>query len=301
MQPTNEVLDIHRERWERSTVARSEKVCPAPIDTETRSEVVGFTARLATILQMSPQELEHVIALLDILCYRVLGIDQISWLPGACVAACTIVRKVEHSRVRVDLRHLDRARAQFAAVLGKRYELQEDIVANAYHLQESQILHWLGWQIDVPTVGTWLSAFCGRLDMATGGCLNPSLVWIREKGGHLARFVLHQVTTLELQPEHFARGAFCCGLVAARLMPYDEFFPEEEIGLTVVEWVEIFGNRQCSQHAYPTCVLSPHAQERMCDLVEQASAVDLGTLRGDAALFVKLMRRARGPATEKRP
>merc|ERR1740121_628187 len=147
---------------------------------------------------MDFSELDHAIALLDMLCQRTLGSHQVSWLPGACVAACAIVKKTAHRNPCIDVAELKDARAGFANVLRMRHELDEKVVDKPFHLQEVWALHWLNWQIHVPTVAIWLAAFCGRFDIATGGFLTKQLVWAHQKSTAFAWFVLHYVTTFEI-------------------------------------------------------------------------------------------------------
>merc|ERR1719336_3791868 len=124
--------------------------------------------------------------------------------------------------------------------------------------------------------------------------MTASLVWVHHKSTCLAMSALHHVSTLDLQPPRFARGAFCSSLVAAKLMNYHDLFPNADTAFAEAEWADIFSHGESSNcPAYPTCILPQDAQRSMIQLVEQALRVEFEELRRDGALFVDHMRTVR--------
>lgn len=265
----------------------------APLDQETRGRAVVFLTQLATALDMNASALLNAIALLDVLCHRALGSDQVSRLPGACVSICGIIMKANQT---IDLPNLDLPTSQqmrsaltfFASELRARHVIAEEVVDEPYNLQEQWVLQKLSWQINVSTVETWFSAFCVRFDSATSGFFNASFVWILNKSVPLTRFVLIYVTTLELQSRRFARGFLCSGLVAAQLVPHRLLYPQA--GLTAAEWADIFGCKESSM--FRDCSLPVDVDQGMRQVLELVFRAGLAELRQDCLHFMQVMRRA---------
>jgi len=141
-------------------------------------------------------------------------------------------------------------------------------------------MHLLRWQVNVPSIETWLSVFCTRLMLMSDTALFPCLQWVQWFCTmHAEPFVLLRPACPTLTPRSAAQGLLCTGLLAAGLVPLDSMTPTE---LEVEAWDTIFQQLQPQETQglmWPGLV----------DHLETATCSDIATLQNDLAMVLTLL------------
>jgi len=219
----------------------------------------------------------QVVTILDILTARIPM--PLKDLPARCAAIISITRKVDTSEFPGLLTRLASHATELAHCL---HEMDRDVPAVITEAlishQEQEVLGALGWQVQIASCETWISAFCTRFNVITEGRLHPSVQWISQNSITYARSVcMWQRTSKTVTPRCLAQGIFCISAVMAKLVNYVHLQPEQ---IEPQEWLFLFG-------AAPVDVSIEHQVFLNACLV--TTDADLATLKRDTHRVLTLI------------
>mmetsp|Transcript_125992 Transcript_125992/g.317821 ORF Transcript_125992/g.317821 Transcript_125992/m.317821 type:complete len:364 (-) Transcript_125992:511-1602(-) len=231
----------------------------------------------------------QAVTMFDMYCWRMREVPGEEVLPGICVAICNLIHKVDMPNEPVDGSLLRISTAWLSKCLELSGRAPVRSVLKEMCSFEQCVLEAVQWQINTPSIESWMLAFCGRMDAASEGVFRSSLKWIMHQGALLTRGILQSMPVFELRPHHFARGLFCQGLAAAQLFPLRALCPEEQISID--GWEQLYLQTGWGEEL-PKCVLSEPCREGACKLLEMVLNSRLSELRQDALLFATAARDA---------
>mmetsp|Transcript_58254 Transcript_58254/g.147981 ORF Transcript_58254/g.147981 Transcript_58254/m.147981 type:complete len:373 (-) Transcript_58254:192-1310(-) len=255
---------------------------------DARGPAVWLISQLTEHMGLPSRAFAQAVTMLDIYCARMHGAIGIEALPGTCVAICSLIHKTEVPSEPVDGRLLQSAATWWSKCLETSGRDAVPIALKQLRDYEESILKTFQWQINFPNVESWMLAFCGRLDAASGGVFRRSLTWVMHQGVVLAKVILQRVSVMELRSHRFACALCVLGLVAARLLPLSALRPDREIG--IVEWERLYLQTGWVKEL-PTCVLPEQSQDGFGKLMEIVMNSRLSALRRDALLLATITQR----------
>eukprot|EP00747_Dinoflagellata_sp_TGD_P171682 gnl/TRDRNA2_/TRDRNA2_206324_c0_seq1.p1 gnl/TRDRNA2_/TRDRNA2_206324_c0~~gnl/TRDRNA2_/TRDRNA2_206324_c0_seq1.p1 ORF type:complete len:348 (+),score=37.87 gnl/TRDRNA2_/TRDRNA2_206324_c0_seq1:37-1080(+) len=208
--------------------------------------------------------------------------SPISSLPTTCAALASIVRKTESGKI------IDEDEAHIlideTAIMANSLQTSMGMVTIAkadIELEEARVLQDLSWQVQLPTVESWIQTDCLRLTVLIGSTFAMPIESIKHQIVQVSRgIVLSKPLTGEFSQRKAAHGLVCLGLVAARLLPLDVFRPVE---VDPEEFEEMFC---CTcqwrlEDSVPTCLLTPETWECFVTAVSAATGRSIPELQQD--------------------
>jgi len=250
-----------------------------------RGAVVYVATQVSEALRLPPGSEEQVVVMMDTYCRRRLILPDLGQIPAAVVAICYILYKKHTSADLVDTRLLLSA-ADWCALWLHEAGLAasaQTLTAMDLLVQEVDVLQALEWRTQVPTVHSWLTAFCARLDAATWGELKVPLDSILDQGISFARAAQQHISALDAPPRRVAVGVLCHGLVAARLLHVDMICPQK----AAAEWEPLFADGTIdTDDQHPP---STNLQACMLDLLQLAADATAASLQQDSLSVARLV------------
>jgi len=254
-----------------------------PLPLEVRGATLRFMRFLTETMDLAPSAWFRAAVLLDAACLKVEGGLPLKDLPTTAAALVVLVKKADTADFDFYGPHLQAQIMQLHScftTLGYEAE-QQEITANTIHRQELALMALLRWQVNVPSIESWLSVFCTRLMLMSDAALFPCLQWVwRFCTMHAEPFVLLGPAWPTLKPRNAAQGLLCVGLLAVGLMSLDSMSPSE---LELEAWESIF--QQFQRQQSEGLVL----QKVDIDHVETATCSDLATLHNDLSTMLTLL------------
>mmetsp|Transcript_98238 Transcript_98238/g.184738 ORF Transcript_98238/g.184738 Transcript_98238/m.184738 type:complete len:357 (+) Transcript_98238:47-1117(+) len=212
-------------------------------------------------------------------------------LPVACVAIVRLVKKVDDALFYTSEFDFSAYVSLFAELLEKSgMHIPSETISSYEEMlqdEELRILQAANWQIQIPTVESWLSAFCARFSVLTRDIFMNSLVWIWQQGIALTGEILRQYTvTAEMPPRRVARGLISLLFVASNMLPLSMFQPPQ---ITEQDWQELFVSSLPMVVSVPDCKLPEGRCRCITDILQAATCTELAVLCEDVFWLAKLM------------
>jgi len=197
---------------------------------EVRQATLRVMRFFADTMDIAPTAWFRAAVLLDAACLKVEAGLPLEDLPTMAAALVVRVKKKDTADFESYAPHLQAQIIELHSclnTLGYESEHQE-ITANTIHQQELALMDLLRWQVDGPSIESWLSMLCARLMLMSGAALFPclQLVWWFCTM-HAEPFVLLGPAWPTLKPRNAAQGLLCVGLLAVGLMSLDSMTPSE--------------------------------------------------------------------------
>jgi hypothetical protein len=241
-----------------------------------RNGALKFMENLVRSMRLDMQRWFEAALLLDVTdCLSPGGLD-LNLLPATTVAVVKLIWKTDNAVQSMQGHRLSQYASLMTSWLTQlgysAIEVTEELLVE----RESAILKALQWQVNMPSVETWMSMFCMRFNVLTRGVVQPSLDWVSKQSLFFARvLVFHQAAGQGLLPHQQAAGLLALALVSAKLMPLELLKPEK---VPRAEWEELFMKSQV-QRSVPDCVLPPANWTRMQKCLQVATDMKLEVLQ----------------------
>mmetsp|Transcript_90108 Transcript_90108/g.227274 ORF Transcript_90108/g.227274 Transcript_90108/m.227274 type:complete len:329 (-) Transcript_90108:265-1251(-) len=247
-------------------------------------------------LGLSDSALFRGVALLDAwLAVRASGMPDSSFirdLPAACTAAVHVLCKFGalEEKNAGELMWRD-ATAAIGEELPRLCDDWFDVQPHDVQTQEFGLLHSLRWQINVPTVESWLSMIEARFGVVTVGFFSKPMVLAGQELRQLALTLLQwRPADKRHPPRRLASGLFGVGLLRAKLLPAEALRPQH---VCQDEWEELFLQSQMVDEV-PACTLSPTYFQWVLESLAIATHTPLEEVRQDCEITMGCLRGARG-------
>lgn len=260
-----------------STAQESQSICP-----DVRRAFMGFVGRLIAALQLPEKCLFEAQLLIDIHLQRSATPVQVAELPALCGAVVRIIKKVDNAQVIPNSRGILAYAAQFAQWLRQAGHNMDPsaITEKSLAEQEQLVLQAVRWQLSLPTVDSWMSAFCARMNLLTRQAVFPSLVAIWQQSIPLAQRMFSQRANSErFSPKHVSQGLLGLGCVVAGLLPANA------LGLEADEDLSSFFPQIPPQPANGSAQAELR-QQFFVELLQSATRSGLAELRIDCRLVL---------------
>mmetsp|Transcript_126644 Transcript_126644/g.352859 ORF Transcript_126644/g.352859 Transcript_126644/m.352859 type:complete len:379 (-) Transcript_126644:300-1436(-) len=264
---------------------------------------ICYTVSLLNVNQTDPStphkswfEVAHM---LDIfLMHGSKGQNILEDLPATCIALVKIQKKFDTATLNTRGLNLHLHAAQLAQWLTRAGYTTSSPTQDELDQQEMAILEALRWQVNLPSIESWLSAFCMRFNVLTHGNFIPQLNWVWQQCMVYARVVVtHKAATLEKLPQRKANGLLGLTFVRARLVPLDALRPAK---LSPTMWENLFESGQF-QATVPVCVLAPGFAQRVLDLLQVVLGRSLAELQQDCAMIAYELQETLSVASMRNP
>lgn len=259
-----------------------------PLPVELRRATLRFMRFLADTIDLTPQAWFRAAVLLDAACLKKDGGLPIKDLPIAAAALVVLIKKEETADFNSYCFHLQEQIVQlrnYFRTLGYETE-DEDITEDCIFRMELALMDLLRWQVNVPSIESWLSVFCTRLMLMCDPAVLPCLRWVwRFCTMHAEPFVLLGPAWPTLTPRSAAQGLLCVGVLAAGLVPLDSMSPSEA---EAEAWETILHQFQPQQQQHMSGTHGPMSQ-KVLDQLENATCSDLADLQIDVATMLTMM------------
>jgi len=148
--------------------------------------------------------------------------------------------------------------------------------------EEAGLLRTLDWKIVIPSIESWLSTYCARLNLLTQRLLVPSIAWVWMKAISNANILIwHSPASPKLPPRRQANGLLGLGLVSARLLPPDAIATKN---LCPVLWEQVclqMKGTMSQQESVSSCALPDSHASRILKWLCVSVRTDLKNLRQD--------------------
>eukprot|EP00440_Ansanella_granifera_P068851 gb/GFBE01074688.1/.p1 GENE.gb/GFBE01074688.1/~~gb/GFBE01074688.1/.p1 ORF type:complete len:337 (+),score=52.25 gb/GFBE01074688.1/:1-1011(+) len=155
------------------------------------------------------------------------------------------------------------------------YDVPE-VTSDLVHKSEMEILRGLKWQIDMPCVERWLTAYLTRLSMIGDNGVQQVLQAVQTKSFVLARaVVMCEPVSEDLTNGQLALGLLCLGLVEVGLVPMSDLRPKE---LSLSAWTDMYLSSQPSG-VVPACTRSAAESNRVFEMLLLCAETDYHDLK----------------------
>lgn len=285
---------------ESSALAPLRRHSHARLPLQIRDVLLRFLSHFTQLMGLPQSSWFEAATLLDVYCLHKPGGLDVGVMPATCVALVRMLKKTDNSTLAMRGSNLAAHAVQLAQWVRKLgYEASEP-TEEQLNNQESELLEVLRWQVNLPSLESWLSTLCTRFNVLTRGLFAPSMKWVWEQSIFYARVVVMRQATGSggLSPRDVACGLLGLTLVSARLLPLEALRPDK---LDADAWEELFMQSQ-QQGAVPTCVLQPGHSDRVLELLQVSTGRSFAELQDategvaellcDALNEIQSMRRA---------
>jgi hypothetical protein len=217
---------------------------------------------------------------LDVSARAARGAD-VTRLPGVVVAIVSLKKKRESASwsARKIHQHLAPYTSQLADWLKAVDPQYEAKVYDADSIQEieRELLQDLEWRLNVPTIESWTSLFCDRLNVLLHGEFVISLD--SDMLRQLVASMLSQPCTTDVTPRSRANGLFALLLSKMGLLPFDFLRPSS---VSPSNWQRSWEQAN-PQTRVPECTLEASLVELVLEKLLAAMHLSTATLRTDAS------------------
>mmetsp|Transcript_34564 Transcript_34564/g.87800 ORF Transcript_34564/g.87800 Transcript_34564/m.87800 type:complete len:331 (-) Transcript_34564:356-1348(-) len=259
-----------------------------------RRLAVFAVAKVVQRLQLTDSATFQGVALLDAwLAARAPETSDSSFIremPAACVAAVRVLHKTGATKEADVAMWHDAAAAIRAEMPGLRIDWF-DLQPHDVRAQEFGLLRSLRWQVNVPSVESWLSMFEGRFGVLMAGEFSRSVIWMREDLRQLAfTMMLWRPASNVHAPRRLAGGLFSIGLLRATLLPAEALRPQH---VCHDEWEELFLQSQMMNEV-PACALQPEYVQLVLGCLVATTNLPIEEIQRDCEFTMGCLRGARG-------
>ncbi|CAE8605465.1 unnamed protein product, partial [Polarella glacialis] len=260
----------------------------SPLPTLVRQACLRFLAHLVQQKNMHQRSWFPAVGLFDSVCSRAEG-GRIELLPATCVNLVRVVRKLDSAIYEDYGSGWSSLTAPLSGWLTSAgYEVPE-MTEEFLRLHEQVVLKELNWQVEVPTLLHFSSAYATRFNLLSGGEYMPSLCWVENQSMIFARLlVMRQATSAELTCRDMALGLLSLGLVGARLLPLSLLRPEET---AAADWELMYAQSQPSS-IIPSCALTPQQVQEVWRMLQASTGSTDAEIRLGAERVARALRSA---------
>jgi len=214
---SNALLDIYAEREEKAFSRVRQEGLPQDV----RAVAVWLMVMMVKRMRLPEKSWFDVVLLFDLYCQSAPMPVKVTDLPALCGAVARLLLKMEtcmaamHDGTFMECTML---LAQYLRQAGHTVE-HAAITDEDLETQEQLVLQVLRWQINLPSVSSWMSLFHSRMFALSGPQSLPSLTLTWQYALYMANSMVMKVPSTLLAPRHVTQGFLCLGFVAARLVP----------------------------------------------------------------------------------
>jgi hypothetical protein len=281
---SDEMLEILKERETRAVGQMPDLI---NADGKARESVVWCMAHLVECSRMLDRDRSwfEAVMLFDVYCCRCRV--KVQDYPIVCAALIRLLQKVDNAVAAPrdhDLINTVTKLSEWLRQMGHEVS-PSSLTVEALEVHEMAILEALRWQIKLPTVDQWMSAFCARMSALTRQGLMPILVPVWQQSMPLARALFMRFEMCSrLSPQHVANGLLCMGCVAHGLIS------PEAVGLDSLSDLE--GIFLPGGPEIPSAYLGG-MNEFSSELLQLATGSSLGDLQEDCKMVLTELKEAR--------
>lgn len=198
---------------------------------------------LHTVLELPDESYFEAVALLDAFIVGIAGVLEVREVLTLCVALIRVVKKLDTGHTCMALAKCvpigNQARKWFQE---RGHDIGEQVTARDLQHKELSILKAVKWNVNVPSISSWIQFICTRFGILTQGTLKAQidLGW-QQALIKLKVIVALQPVSLALLPRTLATGLVCIVFVSTGLVPMEAFRPE---GMDSAEWTQLFVQSQ---------------------------------------------------------
>jgi hypothetical protein len=163
----------------------------------------------------------EAVLLLDVFCLRSPNPVEVADLPSYCGAVLHLVAKMDDALVSVNEVHCLEGGERLKAWLQHSGHAMDHGPLTQWRLDEKEleVLRVLQWQLAMPTVTSWMYAFCTRILTLSKQAWLPLVIPVWEQSCVLARVLVSRcAATCSLTPRRIAQGLLGIGCVALKLL-----------------------------------------------------------------------------------
>jgi len=159
------------------------------------------------------------------------------------------------------------------------------------HIMEQSLLLDLQWQVNAPTLESWISILGARFGVTTEELYAKPLAWATEKMRQLAkRLVEWKAADWQRRPQRLAAGLFGIGLASEGLLHIEDLRPQY---VYTQEWEELFLGTQ-TRTVLPRCRLSPRYAQHVLTSFIGAANLPMEELQQDCEFTMRCLQDAAG-------
>jgi hypothetical protein len=231
-------------------------------------------------------------------------------VPATCMAVLSILLKADSASSRHRLygpHNLQAHASQLVQWLRSLGYKPDEVTSEEIMNQEVVVLAGLRWQINLPSLESWVATFCTRFNVLTRGGFLPSLAWAWERMMLFARAaVMQKPASRTLLPRRVAAGLMCLGLARARLLQVEALLhPSMDAkALEAFNWQDGCSpsppqkqpqqqegqqQHQQQEEGAPAMAVEPEQAERVLELLKVVTCLDLPALQEACSLVVEVM------------
>jgi len=260
-----------------------------PVAANIREAALRFMSHLTQLMNLPPNTWFQTVTLFDIYCLSMPEGPLIEQLPATCIALVKLLQKMDcaaASPTQADLSPLGDYMGEWLETLGHLVQPTTNrTIANV----ELSLLQVLNWQLDMPTVESWMSMFCARINILTQSAFIASFNWIWEQSICYARMILiKQALSPTHPPIQMATGLIALGCVSARLIPVATIRPLKVCART---WDQSFAESQPGG-TIPECVLTEAQSQQVLQLLHVSTRANLEEIQDACRVLVPCMKEA---------
>eukprot|EP00747_Dinoflagellata_sp_TGD_P075833 gnl/TRDRNA2_/TRDRNA2_158896_c0_seq1.p1 gnl/TRDRNA2_/TRDRNA2_158896_c0~~gnl/TRDRNA2_/TRDRNA2_158896_c0_seq1.p1 ORF type:complete len:339 (+),score=41.29 gnl/TRDRNA2_/TRDRNA2_158896_c0_seq1:76-1092(+) len=264
----SETIEIQTLSEQRS-LRLSQRPSAAPLNRLTRQIALSFMQLLLKRLELKSSDWFSAATLLDT--YR----PPVSRLPTTCAALVSIITKSKFAK-RDELKGMMTCLHQYGAAGSSSHVSKKDI-----YLEERRVLRDLSWEINLPTIESWVSSCCMRLKFLVDISFATPIERVKElslQNGQTV--VMHTALGCEFPPQKVAYGLFCLGLVGVQMLPLDVFRPEEVDPEDFEELLMCVSSCRPQLHtSVPQCPLASENWQAVARMVSVATGASIPELQ----------------------
>eukprot|EP00747_Dinoflagellata_sp_TGD_P075834 gnl/TRDRNA2_/TRDRNA2_158896_c0_seq2.p1 gnl/TRDRNA2_/TRDRNA2_158896_c0~~gnl/TRDRNA2_/TRDRNA2_158896_c0_seq2.p1 ORF type:complete len:350 (+),score=50.35 gnl/TRDRNA2_/TRDRNA2_158896_c0_seq2:76-1125(+) len=275
----SETIEIQTLSEQRS-LRLSQRPSAAPLNRLTRQIALSFMQLLLKRLELKSSDWFSAATLLDT--YR----PPVSRLPTTCAALVNIVKKNKFAKRDEELKDMELLTSESAKMAKYLHQCgfangSSDVSKEDIYLEERRVLRDLSWEINLPTIESWVSSCCMRLKFLVDISFATPIERVKElslQNGQTV--VMHTALGCEFPPQKVAYGLFCLGLVGVQMLPLDVFRPEEVDPEDFEELLMCVSSCRPQLHtSVPQCPLASENWQAVARMVSVATGASIPELQ----------------------
>jgi len=261
----------------------------ATVAAHIREAVLHFMSHLMQLMNMPPCTWFQLVTLFDIYCLSMPTGPSVGQLPATCIALVKLLTKMDCTAACTSLADLSPLGLDMRKWLEGLGHTVPFVTQHSITKVEWSLLQVLNWQLDVPTVESWMSMFCARFNVLTQSAFIDSLNWIWDQSICYARAILLQQASNPAHPPfQMAIGLLALGCVSARLLPVASI---RSLEVSAQTWDQSFAEIQ-PHGTIPECLLSPAQSEQVLQLLQVSTGAGLEEIQEACRALVPCMKEA---------
>lgn len=224
---SDDFMRVWTEREERAFASNDHKApLPPPsqshLSIELRQAAIRNMERNIVISSLPQKSWFDAVLLFDLYCWRAPSPVLAADLPVLCGAIIRLLSKMDDGVSVPNSIRLVSCAVQFANRLRQEGHTMNLFLVTEQEMvkQELVVTEVLRWQLNTPTVETWMSAFCARMDTLTQKRMHPAILSTWKQSICSARnLFMQRPASQTFSPQRVASGLLALGLIAADLVP----------------------------------------------------------------------------------